>query len=102
MHLLRLVLTAAFTVVAVSRGISANANEITRTTTAKSTLIHDARKEGEEEVVVVGTAEEVVVVGTAEEVVVVGTAEEVVVVVGMAEEVVVVVVGTELQVEEAT
>ncbi|KAG3198351.1 hypothetical protein PC129_g24378 [Phytophthora cactorum] len=42
MHLLRLVLTAAFTVVAVSRGISANANEITRTTTAKSTLIHDA------------------------------------------------------------
>ncbi|KAG6948115.1 hypothetical protein JG688_00015240 [Phytophthora aleatoria] len=42
MHLLRFVLTAAFTVVAVSRGISANANEITRATTAKSTLIHDA------------------------------------------------------------
>ncbi|KAG3067106.1 hypothetical protein PI125_g23717 [Phytophthora idaei] len=42
MHLLRLVLTAAFTVVAVSSGISTNANEITRATTAKSTLIHDA------------------------------------------------------------
>ncbi|KAG2782756.1 hypothetical protein PC129_g17762 [Phytophthora cactorum] len=42
MHLLRLLLTAAVTVVAVSNGISANANEITRATTAKSTLIHDA------------------------------------------------------------
>ncbi|ETN14435.1 hypothetical protein PPTG_22122 [Phytophthora nicotianae INRA-310] len=42
MHWIRLVLIVAVSVVAVSNEISANANEVTETTTTKSTLMHDA------------------------------------------------------------